>query len=87
MRVKFSRRFEKRYNKAPKKVKKAFDSRLEIFVADKFHPTLNNHALTGRYTGYRSINITGDWRAIFQELEEGAIVYLVIIDTHSNLYK
>lgn len=87
MKVKFSRKFARRYNKAPKKIKKAFGNRLDIFIKDKFHPQLNNHALSGKYGGYRSINITGDWRAIFQELQSGKAVYFVIIDTHSNLYR
>ena len=87
MRVKFSRRFEKRYNRAPKKIRKAFDSRLEIFIADKFHPTLNNHALIGKFAGYRSLNITGDWRAVFREMDSGERVYFDLIGSHSQLYK
>ncbi len=54
-------------------------------MSDPFHPLLNNHPLAGRWTGYRSINITGDYRAIYELIEED-LAYFVTIDTHSNLY-
>ncbi len=63
----------------------AFKERLEIFIEDPFDPRLRNHPLKGKLKGYRSINITGDWRALFKEVEDG--VYFVIIGTHSQLYK
>jgi len=47
---------------------------------------LNNHALTGQWAGYRSINITGDYRAVYRLAEED-IAYFVALDTHSKLYK
>jgi addiction module RelE/StbE family toxin len=86
MRIEFSKRFIKLLKKAPKKIQIAFRNRLEIFTSDKFNPILNNHSLSGKYTGYRSINITGDWRAIFQEYKSKKNVYFVAIDTHGNLY-
>ena len=87
MRVKFSKKFSKRHKKTPAKIKSAFENRLDIFINDKFHPQLNNHSLAGKYQGLRSINVTGNWRAIFQELQGGEVAYFITIDTHSNLYK
>ena len=66
-RIEYSGKFLKDLKKAPRKIKIVFRDRLELFVADKFHPTLNNHSLSGGYKGYRSIYVTGDWRAIFRE--------------------
>ena len=86
-RIDFSKRFEKDLKKAPKKIQKAFKNRLEIFLTDKFNPILNNHSLTGNYDNYRSINITGDWRAVFRELDAGETVFFDILGTHSKLYK
>jgi len=86
-RVDYSRGFLKEFKKAPLKVKDAFRERLEIFTSNKFHPILNNHSLVGKYKGYRSINITGDWRVIFREFESGEIIYFEVIGTHSQLYK
>ncbi len=86
-RIDFSRRFEKDLRKAPIKIRIAFKARLELFLPDMFNPLLNNHALTGDYKEYRSINITGDWRAIFKEFENGEIISFEILGTHSQLYK
>lgn len=58
--------------------------------ADPHHRLLNNHSLTGEYVGYRSINITGNWRAVFSEIqdEEGnELIVFKVLGTHSQLYK
>lgn len=89
MRVRFSKRFSKGYNKADQKIKNAFEKRLALFLKDQFNPQLNNHALTGKYLGYRSINITGDWRAIYSVRRIGKedLVIFEVIGSHSRLYK
>ena len=86
-RVDYSKRFQKDLKRVPVKVQKAFRNRFEVFLRDKFNPILNNHKLVGKYGGYRSINVTGDWRAIFREFEKGKIVYFDVLGTHGNLYK
>ena len=89
MKVKFSSKFTKKYNKVPAKIRKNFETKLELFLAGKFHPLLNNHKLTGKYLGKRSINITGDWRAIYSEHETDAWETAIVFDllkTHSQLY-
>jgi addiction module RelE/StbE family toxin len=87
MGIDYSARFIKAFKKAPRKIQIAFRNRLELFTKDKFHPLLNNHPLSGRYKNYRSINITGDWRAIFREFDSGRRIYFDIIGTHSELYR
>ena len=88
MDVKFSKKFKKQYNKASLKIKSEFDIRLKLLLHDQFHPLLNNHSLTGNLKGYRSINITGDWRAIFSEYEgqDKKVVVFEMLGTHSELY-
>lgn len=80
----FHRSFEKAYLKKDKKIRAAFDERFELFRRDTFHPLLNNHPLHGEWEGHRSINITGDLRAIFKV--EGETAVFVAVDTHTNLY-
>lgn len=88
-RIDYSRKFLKQLKKSPLEIKIAFRKRLELFLQDPFHPQLNNHALTGKFSGYRSINVTGDWRAIFSEFEgeSGKVVIFEIVGTHGQLYK
>lgn len=62
----------------------AFRDKLAVFLSDEFAVKLNNHALMGKYFSYRSINISGDWRAIFEQNQDG--VYFVTLGTHSQLY-
>lgn len=76
--------FKKDFNKLSLKVKKKANERLMLFEQDKFDPILNNHILQGRYTGYRSINITGDLRAIYRKTSKE--IMFVAINSHSNLY-
>lgn len=90
MRVRFSRKFAKQHEKAEKKIKTAFNERLELFLKNPFHPRLNNHQLTGKLKSCRSINITGDWRAIYSEIKNSsgdAVVIFKMLGTHSQLYK
>jgi len=86
MEIDYSPTFIKRLKKAPKKISIAFRNRLAIFIKEKYHPILNNHWLTGRYLGFKSINVTGDWSAIFKEIGTHTI-YFVELGTHSQLYK
>jgi addiction module RelE/StbE family toxin len=86
MQIEYSRHFIKEFKKCPVFVKIKFKNRLEIFIKDPFHSSLNNHPLIGKLINYRSFNITGDWRAIFEEIGGDEIIYFVAIGTHSKLY-
>lgn len=89
MNIRFGKKFGKQYKKAPDFIREAVDSRIILFKNNPLEPVLHNHALTGNFKGYRSINITGDWRAIFFESSENnaRIVIFIGLGTHSQLYK
>lgn len=80
-----TRQCKKKTAKLPKKIRRALAERLRLFAHDPFNVLLNNHALHGTLRSYRSINITGDWRLIYEQYDEHT-VRLMDIDTHSNLY-
>ncbi len=80
-----SRRFKKQVAKIPEKVARALAERLRLFMNDPFNVMLNNHPLHGSLRSYRSINITGDWRLVYEQYDEHA-VRLIDVDTHSKLY-
>lgn len=85
MNIKFHKKFHKALQKQPTSIQKKFFECLDIFVVDQFHYTLNNHALSGEFKGWRSINITGDIRVHFRE--SGSDIILMDIGSHSKLYK
>ena len=80
----FHKKFVKDSKNLTTSEKKKLMNRLEIFGQDEFNPILNNHVLKGIHKGYRSINISGDLRALYSK--KGDIVTFVAIDSHSNLY-
>jgi len=87
MKIIFTKRFEKQYESAPSQVQNGFKERLSLFLKDKNDVILNNHILKGKLREHRSINITGDWRAIFKESKREEYVCFVLLGKHSKLYK
>lgn len=85
MRIVYKKSFDKKFKKLSPQVKEHFYNRLRLFVNNKFDRILNNHSVEKVYPGCRSINITGDWRAIFYE-ENDAVIFITI-GTHSELYE
>ena len=85
MRVSFHKNFDKSYEKCTAKVQKQFKKRLKLFLENPYHPLLENHALYGQWQDFRSINVTGDYRALYYHLDDDVVEFF-IIDTHSNLY-
>jgi addiction module RelE/StbE family toxin len=85
MKIDFHSKFTKKLKKFPKKIQEQFYERLEIFETNQFTDSLNNHAVHYPYEGCRSINITGDVRALYEVIGDTAL--FVRIGSHSELYK
>ena len=85
MKISYHKKFVKQYSKQTSQIKEKFIERQDLFVSDHFHPLLGNHLLNGEWVGCRSINITGDVRAIFEEIDSEHIEF-VAIGNHSELY-
>lgn len=84
MSIVFQKNFKKKFNKLSPKLQEQFGERLQLFLKDKFDKTLNNHSVERAFPNCRSININGDYRAIFEE--DSTLVAFVAIGTHSELY-
>lgn len=84
MEIIFQRQFKKQYKKLPTKIQRQFNARLRILEENTADPQLNVHALKGDHFPMLSMNVTGDYRALFVK-EKGAITFLKI-GTHSELY-
>lgn len=85
MHVDFDRQFRKKYKKLDRKIRQRFDERVDLFVVDPLNAVLNNHSVNRAYPGLRSINITGDYRALFTQIRDDKVVFMNI-GTHSELY-
>ena len=85
MRVIFHKKFEKQYAKLGSEEKQKFKERRDLFLINPFNPILNNHSVDKAYPGCRSINITGDYRAVYKLIDRDTTVF-VDLGTHSELY-
>lgn len=77
----------KQLKKISAKDRDRVQERFKLFLNEPFHPQLRNHPLKGRHTGYRSIDIRPDLRAVYKEDTETDTAILVAIGSHSQLYK
>ena len=84
--IDFHRNFDKSYKKIPPKQRSKLKAQLELFIRNRYDPELNNHGLKGKYKGYRSINVSGDIRALFIEHNPQHVEF-VYIGSHAQLYK
>lgn len=89
LRVKYSSRFKKGLRLA---VKRGLDISLLEKIVEKLKDRLpleekhKDHALTGKYKGYRECHIQPDWLLIY--LIEDDILTLTLVDTgtHADLF-
>lgn len=86
--IKYDPLFIEKYKKLDVRIRKALKEKIAIFQQNPFDLQLDNHQLEDEYEGYRSIDITADYRAIYEEINEPEEVtaYFVAIGTHSELY-
>jgi len=89
MNVQLDSDFTKKLKKQNVLIRKSFKQRIIVFSKDPNYPKLNNHPLREKWKGYRSIDITADWRAIYKEIQVGEeiIAYFIAIGTHEELYQ
>lgn len=89
MNVELDHGLVKRLKKFNVKIRKNFKGRIIKFSKNPEDPQLNNHPLKKQWQGYRSIDITADWRVIYKEISvnEEKVAYFVAIGTHKELYK
>jgi len=80
-----SKKFDKKFKKLSQKAKLYAKNRIILFISNPFDLRLNNHLLHGKKKLFRSINITGDLRLIYEEINEDTVRFLDL-DTHSTLY-
>jgi len=86
MKVVFHRRFDKMASKLSPNVKTKMVERITLFSKNPLDPSLRNHALNTPYKGSYSINVTGDYRAIYHLVDKQTAMF-THIGSHSQLYR
>ena len=86
MNIAYSKRFLKTVRKLPPKVQAQLADRIELLGANPLHKQLRNHALHTPYKGSFSIDITGDYRALYHLIDEQTALF-THVGTHSQLYR
>ena len=76
----------KAFKKLPIKLQKQVSERIFLFQKDLYNPLLNNHSIEYTHPNWLSINITGDYRAFYEIVDEFIAIFLRV-GTHSELYK
>ncbi len=88
MRVEYDPDFIKQLKKLNVRIRNDFKTAIILFAKDPNNSALNNHELQDKWIGYRSIDITSDFRAIYEEIrtEQKTYAYFSAIGTHQDLY-
>jgi len=84
MTISYSKNFIKQSKKLDKSIRQQLLERIELFNNNPLDSKLNNHPLKGKCKKYRSINVTGDFRALY--LMQDDLFIFDIVGTHSQLY-
>lgn len=83
--IEFTKGFTRQFKLLQPKQKERFYARLELFKTDPHDRILRDHALKGKYIGFRSIDIAGDMRALYY-IKDDIVIIFAFIGTHSKLY-
>lgn len=88
MKVKLDPDFLKKLKKLDVRIRNRFKEKIIIFQKNPHEPILNNHELRNPYQGLRSIDITNDYRAIYEEMTAGdeTVAYFSLLGIHQELY-
>lgn len=86
MKVIFQKSFIKMAQKLSPKVKQKMSERIELFADDSLNSQLRTQTLYTPYKGSYSIDITGDYRAIYQLVDDETALF-THFGTHSQLYR
>ena len=85
MQLRFKKQFKKAANKLSLGQKAQLEERLALFLENPYNPLLRNHQLGAEFADFRSINISGDLRALYYI--EGKDYVFTFIGTHAQLYE
>lgn len=88
MKVKLDPDLLKKLKKLDVRIRNRFKERILLFSKNPKDLELNNHPLKKEYQGLRSIDITNDYPAVYEEMIVGGdtVTYFSLLGTHKELY-
>lgn len=78
--------FTKQYHKLNSNQQALINEAIFLFYKNPFDIKLRNHALKGKYKDCNSIDAAFDLRIIFKQEKNYAIVILLKVGSHNQLY-
>lgn len=87
MNLRYSQRFVSSLRKLAAADKTTVILAVELFQENPLHPSLRNHALTGKMSGKRAIVADRDLRIIFTERSNYRDVTLLDVGGHAKVYR
>lgn len=80
------KKFVKQYRKLNLKSQLLVDQAIVDFYNDPFNVKLRNHQLKGEFKGLNAIYVGNDLRIIFGQEEDYAVVMLIKVGSHNQVY-
>ena len=85
MNISYSKDFVKAARHLNEAQSKRLKERMRLYLKEPNNTQLRNHKLSGQWSGYNSINITGDLRVVVRKTNDE--IYFIALGTHAQLYK
>jgi len=86
MRIEYKKSFVKSLRKLSRKHQSDVQRAVALFIEEPFHSSLKNHALQGTMKSLRSISAGYDLRIVFEEKDGYAVVVMIMVGTHNQVY-
>lgn len=83
--------FKRDYKRAMRlgRSRKTFLAALELLVADErelLRTRYRDHALKGKWSGYRELHLEGDWLLIYKIESDTLVLVLTSMGSHDDLF-
>lgn len=75
MKVRYSPRFKKRFKKLPQSIRESAIDKIELFINEPFHSSLDTHKLIGELDGFWAFSINYRYRIIFEFMNNGSVSF------------
>lgn len=77
MTISYSKQFLKQAKKLEPKVRGKVVEKIRLFSEYPLHADLRNHQLKGKFKAYRSIDISGDYRALYLQRDSEVVFDMI----------